>query len=307
MKFLSKYHKGEKLAQELAGERRQADFNGQAITNSIIEGALSFISEQEYVIASITDDDSNVWASVLSGERGFIQALDPKSIVIHRKNVASDKHDPIASHLEKGKKIGLLIIELASRRRLRVNGNISNITNEEINIRVEQAYPNCMKYIQRRHIVKRESWLRTSENTKGGKALGQMQKDIITNADTFFIGSVHPNGNLDVSHRGGNPGFVQLMNDKTFRVPDYKGNSMFNTFGNLLLHNKAGIAFWNFNNGQLLHLIGSVHIVWDDTDKNISDTGRYWEFQIEQWSESLVGRNFTWEFLDYSPHNPISI
>lgn len=307
MKFLSKYHKGEKLAQELANERRQADFNGQAISNEIIEGALSFISEQEYVVTGITDDDANVWVSVLSGDRGFMEAPDPKSIVIHRTKLDSSGYNPVLEHLKNGNKVGLLIIELASRRRLRVNGKISKFNDDRIEIKVEQAYPNCMKYIQRRHILNRESWPHSNKNMEVGYLLTEAQKNIISSADTFFIGSVHPNGNLDASHRGGNPGFAQLVDDKAIRIPDYKGNSMFNTFGNLLLNNNAGIVFWNFEDGKLLHLIGTAHIVWDDRDNTISDTGRYWEFNIQKWRQDVVGRNFSWEFLDYSPHNPTPI
>lgn len=304
MKLLSKYHKGEKLAQELANEQRQADFNGQAISNAIIDGALSFISEQEYVVASITDNDANVWVSVLSGDRGFMEAQDAKFIVIHCAKLDIDEQNPALKHVKKGNNIGLLIIELASRRRLRVNGKVSKVTNDKITIKVQQAYPNCMKYIQRRHIINREKWTHPNKDMNVGFLLSESQKNIISTADTFFIGSVSPNGELDASHRGGNPGFVQFLDDQTFRVPDYKGNSMFNTFGNLLLNNHTGIVFWDFESGKLLHIMGTVHIVWDDRDNTISDTGRYWEYRIKQWHEGTLGRNFTWEFLDYSPHNP---
>lgn len=304
MKFLSQYHRGEKRAQELANERRQADFNGQAISSSIIEGALSFISEQEYIVASTTDDDTNVWVSVLSGDHGFIEALDPKTIIIHSTKLDSSEHNPVLKHIIKGKNIGLLIIELASRRRLRVNGKVSQVTDEKITIKVQQAYPNCMKYIQRRHIINRENWTHPNKDMNAGFLLNESQKNIISTADTFFIGSVNSNGDLDASHRGGNPGFVQFVDDQTFRVPDYKGNSMFNTFGNLLLNNHAGIVFWDFEFGKLLHIMGTAHIVWDDRNNTISDTGRYWEYRIKQWHEGILGRNFSWEFLDYSPHNP---
>ena len=304
MKFLSQYHKGEKQAQELANERRQADFNGQAISNEIIEGALSFISEQEYVVTSITDDDANVWVSVLSGDRGFIEAPDPKSIVIHCTKLDSSEHNPVLEHIIKGKNIGLLIIELASRRRLRVNGKVSKVTNEKITFKVQQAYPNCMKYIQRRHIINREQWAHPNKNLNVGLSLNESQKKIVSSADTFFIGSINQNGELDASHRGGNPGFVQFVDDQTFRIPDYKGNSMFNTLGNLLQNNNAGIVFWDFETGKLLHILGTAQIVWDDRDINASDTGRYWEYKIIQWSEGILGRNFSWEFLRLLPPQP---
>jgi len=89
--LFSKYHKGEKLAQQKANEQRQADFNGQAISNEIIDGALSFISEQEFDVASYTDDHENVWSTVLIGNRCFIKAKDKKNITVNLSEVI--KHD----------------------------------------------------------------------------------------------------------------------------------------------------------------------------------------------------------------------
>lgn len=309
MKILSKYHKGELLAQELAGETRQAEFNGQAISNSIIEGALHFITEQEYVIVSIVDNQNNIWTSVLSGERGFMNAPDPKTILINKAVTDITEEDIFWKTLKKSNKIGMLIIELASRRRIRINGVVSHLDQNIVRIKVQEAYPNCMKYIQRRHIVDRKSWSNDNiEDSTYGITLNSYQKELITSSDTFFIGSADTKGNLDVSHRGGNPGFVELVGDNTIRIPDYKGNSMFNTFGNFMLNDHAAAVFWDFKHGKLLQMIGTANIHWDNpsTEKQTAGTGRYWEFKLTKWMEQKIGRDFTWEFLDYSPHNPIT-
>ena len=309
MKFFSKYHKGEQLVQELVGETRQAEFNGQAISTSIIEGALNFIAEQEYVAVSITDDQNNVWVSVLSGDRGFMTAPDSKTVLIEKDKTDIKANDIFWNTLQKNKKIGMLIIELANRRRIRINGMVSSFENNIVQIKVYESYPNCMKYIQRRHIVNRKK--RSTENfeqVSTGIILNQSQKTVIRTADTFFIGSANPKGNLDVSHRGGDPGFIEIVDDKTLRIPDYKGNSMFNTFGNFLLNEYAGVVFWDFEQGKLLQMTGKAKIYWDNpgTEKETAGTGRYWEFEVDKWMEQEIGRDFTWEFLDYSPHNPIS-
>ena len=309
MKIFSKYHKGELLAQELAGETRQAEFNGQAISNSIIEGALHFITEQEYVIVSIVDDQNNIWTSVLSGERGFINAPDPKTVLINKAVTDINEKDIFWKTLIKNKKIGMLVIELASRRRIRINGVVSHLDQNIVQIKVLEAYPNCMKYIQRRHIVERKSWSNDNiEDITYGTTLNSYQKDLIRSSDTFFIGSANTKGNLDVSHRGGNPGFVELVDDNTIRIPDYKGNSMFNTFGNFMLNDHAAALFWDFESGKLLQMFGTAKIHWDNpgTEKETAGTERYWEFTFTKWMEQKIGRDFTWEFLDYSPHNPIT-
>ena len=307
MKLFSKYHSGERLAQEYAGETTQAEFNGQAIEKFIIDGAINFISEQEYAIVSITDDADNVWASVLSGDRGFLNAIDPKNILIDINAVDIGENDVFWTVVEKNKKIGMLIIELDSRRRLRINGTVSHVDNNSVHIKVQESYPNCMKYIQRRHIVERSSWTSDFQNKfSTGNTLSEPQKSLIRNADTFFIGTANPKGNLDVSHRGGNPGFVEFVDDKTLRIPDYQGNSMFNTFGNLLVNNHAGVVFWDFDKGIALQMTGTARIYWNQptNEEKITSTGRFWEFEIKEWNERKIGRDFTWEFLDYSPHNP---
>ena len=306
MNLFSKYHKGERLAQELAGETRQAEFNGQAITKSILDGALKFVTEQEYAIVSITDDQDNVWASVLSGDRGFLNATDPKTIVIDTNAVDLDHNDVFWKVIKKNKNVGMLIIELASRRRLRVNGIVSKLEKNFVQIKVHESYPNCMKYIQRRHIVNRKKWSTESiEEVSTGTTLNQSLKETIRTADTFFIASANPKGYLDVSHRGGNPGTIEIVDDKTLRIPDYQGNSMFNTFGNFLLNKNAGVVFWDFEQGKLLQMTGTAHIHWSKKEDETIGTGRFWEFKIEQWTEKKTQRDFTWEFLDYSPHNPM--
>ena len=307
MKFFNKYHKGERQVQEFVGETRQAEFNGQAISNSIIEGALKFISEQEYVVVSTTNDQKNVWTSILSGDRGFMTAPNPKTILIEKDKSDIDNNDYFWRTIQKNKKIGMLIIELASRRRIRVNGTISKLDSRYVKINVNEAYPNCMKYIQRRHIVNRQKWNETiNTEISKGIALNQLQQELIKKSDTFFIGTANPKGHLDTSHRGGQPGFVDLIDDKTIRVPDYKGNSMFNTFGNLMLNDHAGVVFWDFDNGKVLQMTGKAKIHWDNpgTEKVTTGTGRFWEFTLEKWKEQKLGRELTWEFLDYSPHNP---
>ncbi len=82
MKLFSKYHKGELQVQELVGEKKQAEFNGQAIDTFIIDGAIQFISEQEYVVFSLEDENKKIYTSVITGERGFISARNRKCISI---------------------------------------------------------------------------------------------------------------------------------------------------------------------------------------------------------------------------------
>nr|WP_240348334.1 pyridoxamine 5'-phosphate oxidase family protein [Longitalea arenae] len=130
--------------------------------------------------------------------------------------------------------------------------------------------------------------------------------EIIRNADTFFVGSANDKGDMDASHRGGAPGFVSIGADGSLLIPDYKGNSMFNTLGNFISHPKAGLLFIDFENHRTLQLTGSVEIIWDQADPQSINggTGRSWKLFPASWIllENLKG--FDWNFVEYSPFNP---
>ncbi|MEG4343628.1 pyridoxamine 5'-phosphate oxidase family protein [Microcoleus sp. A003_D6] len=68
---------------------------------------------------------------------------------------------------------------------------------------------------------------------------------------------------VDVSHRGGKPGFVRPDDDCTLTVPDFSGNCQFNTFGNLELNPSAGLLFVDFDRGNLLYLTGTAEVIWE--------------------------------------------
>jgi predicted pyridoxine 5'-phosphate oxidase superfamily flavin-nucleotide-binding protein len=70
-------------------------------------------------------------------------------------------------------------------------------------------------------------------DAKQGTALGRERTVLIRRADTFFAATAHASRGTDASHRRGNPGFAKVLDETTLRIPDYPGNSMFNTLGNL--------------------------------------------------------------------------
>lgn len=91
--------------------------------------------------------------------------------------------------------------------------------------------------------------------------------DLLAAADTFFIASAYPvadeerSHGVDVSHRGGNPGFIEVA-DGVLRIPDYTGNNYFNTLGNLAVNPRAGLLVVDFATGDLLFVAVTVEIVW---------------------------------------------
>lgn len=173
--------------------------------------------------------------------------------------------------------IAVLGIELSTRRRDRANGDVVSVDEHGLTVRVRQSFGNCPKYIQGRHPLERLPLL------PGGPApavslASQLTNDIIDfvrNADTFFLASSTPPAlrsaaaGVDVSHRGGPPGFVAVERDPAtggvvLFIPDYSGNFLFNTLGNLALEPRCGLAFPDFETGALLSLTGVATVSWDD-------------------------------------------
>ena len=311
MRLQNPFHEGELLVQQRAGETAKGEQNGRIIADSIVKGAFKFIEQQSMVILGSLDEP-NVWASVLLGHPGFITVADPQTVEFNLKRAFVNPSDRLWKNIERENRIGMLVIELTSRRRLRINGAIAFITPNKLQLQVAESYPNCPKYIQRRHLsFNIDASPRPSLKSQSGQILTTRQEKLIRSADTFFVASFHSSRGVDVSHRGGNPGFIQIstvshINDRQIlRIPDYSGNGMFNTLGNLAINPRAGLVFIDFQHSRSLQLVGKANILWDIEDlEQKSGTKRYWDFKIEQWLQTDLPQ-FNCEFLDYSPHHPV--
>jgi len=138
-----------------------------------------------------------------------------------------------------------------------------------------------------------------------GTLLSSQLKNILNQSDTAFVASLGSNG-ADISHRGGASGFIKYHLPNKILVPDYKGNSLFNTLGNFKANPLGGLIIVDFMQGYFLQLSGEVNIFFDKEQPPI-DTGgtnRYWELEIHKWHLFLLKSNFKWESLNFSPDNP---
>jgi hypothetical protein len=307
MKIEEPFHEGELEVQQRLGLHTEARQNSGVITDSIVKGAFRFIEQQRMAVLGSIDQDENVWASVLVGEDGFMQAATEQLVTFDLSRTVGNEHDPFWKNIEDHLRVGMLVIELATRRRLRVNGRILRRGEQQLELEVLESYPNCPKYIQRREVTKTPAENRAvMSQFYEGDALGAPQQAIVDKADTFFVASAHPERGVDVSHRGGNPGFVRLMDDRTLRIPDYAGNCLFNTLGNFVSNPRAGLVFVDFETGTTLQLTGRAEILWDagDPDEETGGTERFWQLHIDHWLHIENAHELQWSFQDYSPYNP---
>lgn len=313
----TEFHEGERAIQRRAGEESIAARNGAVIGPEIPKGAIPFLSRQAMAVVGSVDADGTPRASALFGRPGFMVAPDARTVVFDLAQVARDGDDPMWSNLDRDPRLGLLAIELASRRRLRVNGTVSRDGTRDggsLVLAADEAYPNCPKYIQRRNLVLIDA-AADGDGAADGVATGAarsgttLEADLVEwvgAADTLFVASLHPERGADVSHRGGHAGFVQVLDEGTLRIPDYAGNSLFNTLGNFASHPRAGLLFLDFEGGRLLQLSGTptVRFDQDDPDGRTGGTRRLWDLAVDGWRTAPLPAHLRWEFLDASPFNP---
>jgi len=299
------FHDGEVAVQERTGERDIARRHGAIISSTITPAAVSFLALQRLIASSTTGDDGQLWTTVWCGEPGFVQSVDGHQVNIRSSLMTASPDDPVLSRLALGRDLGLLAIELSSRRRLRINGTVDRLAAGEIGVAVRESVPNCPKYIQRR-VPPSTTPPSTERRTESGRALDQERKALITRADTAFVGSLHSERGVDTSHRGGAPGFIRVVNATTLRFPDYAGNSMFMTLGNFEADSRAALAVLDFERGVVVSFSGSARLRFDGEQPQhpTGGTGRYWNFTIREWVQFELPAARHWEFVDSSPFNP---
>jgi predicted pyridoxine 5'-phosphate oxidase superfamily flavin-nucleotide-binding protein len=219
---------------------------------------------------------------MLSGRPGFLSVPDPRTLHVTAAAAASD---PAALGLEDGDAVGLLGIQLETRRRNRVNGSVRRREASGFDVAVEHSFGNCDKYITvRQHSFARDPFARVEIETLKSEALNGRMTRMIREADTLFVASyLDPEDGrrqVDVSHRGGEAGFVRVGGDGTIEIPDFAGNSFFNTLGNILENPKCGLLVVDFEKGDLLHLSGDGEVVFDAPElSRFEGAKRFWRFR----------------------------
>lgn len=280
------FHAGELSVQKRVGDDFVASRNGRMISDTILPGAVSFIEEQALVVFGSVDINDGVWASVVLGTPGFMRSKDRRSVDFDITRIYKNPHDPLWTNITTHDKLGTLVIELQTRRRLRINGRLVERSADQLKLQVVESYPNCPKYIHRRTpTVIDAPNQRSTPRRHEGQILDSETRAIIGAADTFFVASAHPERGVDASHRGGPPGFVTIVDDRTLRIPDYVGNKMYNTLGNFESNPRAGLVFVDFASGQTLQLTGKSTIRWDlrEAERPPGDAERFWDFRVERW------------------------
>ncbi|WP_333894342.1 pyridoxamine 5'-phosphate oxidase family protein [Mycolicibacterium gadium] len=268
------FHDGELAVQDRAGVRAQAARLGEAMlaTPDLNGGMGAFLAARDFAVLTARDADGRLWTSPLLSSPGFLQAHD-RELKVHALPSPGDPLHELAAE----QPVGLLAIEFATRRRVRVNGTLAQVGDAGLLLAVEQAYGNCPKYIHPRHLERSDTAAPAIEHLP---ALSADHAQLIAGADTFFLGTIHPSRGADASHRGGPPGFVRVEGNRLW-WPDYPGNNMFNSFGNLAVDPSAALLFIDFDTGTTLHISGTATVEWVTPSDIDGGTGRRVSLTVE--------------------------
>jgi predicted pyridoxine 5'-phosphate oxidase superfamily flavin-nucleotide-binding protein len=298
------FHDGELAVQRRSGVAEEAQRVGQIIQPEIPPRAAAFLAEQRMAIAASIGDDSHVWASLLTGAPGFMRTPDPRTLEI----VASPfPGDALADTFRHGGPLGLLAIDPERRWRMRLNGRAAPLPMGGIAIRTEQVYANCQKYIQLRQTVAGDALPAANASISRGTRFSDDQQQSIASADTIFVASHHPQGGADASHRGGLPGFVRVLDERRLAFPDYVGNAMFNTLGNLAADPRIGLLVVDFDRGDVLQVTGTALIVWGASAVaalGIGEAERAVEVTVTEVVAMPEASSLRWRLVEYSRFNP---
>jgi ferredoxin-NADP reductase/predicted pyridoxine 5'-phosphate oxidase superfamily flavin-nucleotide-binding protein len=262
----------------------------------------AFYQQLPFMIAGAVDAAGQPWATLIEGEEGFVTSPDPRLLSFDLAAMALDPLDPASSGLGAGEAIGLLGIELHTRRRNRINGQIRLASAQRLDIAVEHSFGNCPQYIQLRQY--RRVKARGAERIEATE-LDARSAEMIRGADTFFVASYVERDDgqrsVDVSHRGGRAGFVRVEGNR-LTIPDYAGNLFFNTLGNLSVNPRAGLLFVDFTSGDVLQLAGRAEIILDSPlIKAFEGAERLWTFDVEQVVLRPAAASLRWTFEEYAP------
>ena len=263
------FHAGELAVQQRAGTRAMVD----SVAPRMLRDAMplqhqQFFAQLPTLFVGSLAALRRPWASVLAGAPGFVDAQDAQHL---RIRAPRDAADPLSQHLAVGDPIGLLGLEPQTRRRNRLNGTVTHLDAQRIDVEVDQSFGNCPQYIQAR--APRRVDAAALPGRPEGTLLSTEAAALVRGADTLFIASASPHARghagadgVDISHRGGRPGFVRVDTvdgRSVLTVPDYRGNRLFNTLGNIAAHPHAGLLFIDYERGDLLQLTGDAELVWD--------------------------------------------
>ena len=304
------YHAGEIAAQNKAGTRGAAAELAAVMTDSLNFSSNhdEFLAARTFsVLTSVDIVSGNIWVTPLFGKDGDLDAVSENEIIVSSDCIPVGD---VLNDCPADTPLSLLAIDLYQRRRLRINGvakSSNNRSDTNLVFGVKEYSPNCPKYINQREIVPDSQGaapINTLAIREERNSLSESDQEFVHAMDTLWIGSYAPGVGADTNHRGGKPGFIRVTSPTTIEWPEYRGNGMFFTSGNLEVNDRAGVTLIDFDTGSLIQMTGRAEVDWQH-DGSYEGATRVIRFQIEAVVRVDQATTHRWQRLDYSPYNPV--
>ena len=304
----SPFHAGEQEVQTRLGVRDKIEaFARRVVRDHLPEQHREFYAELPFLLLGTLDAQGRPWASMVVGRPGFVTSPDARRLELAARPLFGD---PLGNSLKDGAEIGVLGIQLETRRRNRLTGKIAAVGPEGFSIAVGQTFGNCPQYIQSRAVEVLPEVEDPGRRRPVSRAdrFDERSLALIERADSLFIATAYaedpsaPSQGADVSHRGGKPGFVRVEDERSLIFPDFAGNNHFNTVGNILLNPKAGLLLVDYGSGTLVTMTGSAEVVWEGGElRAFEGAERLIRFRAEEVIRIDESLPLRFDFGDTSP------
>ncbi|CAO3440694.1 2Fe-2S iron-sulfur cluster-binding protein [Azospirillum endophyticum] len=295
---LPTWHEGETFIQEKLGvAERMAAVGQRVIRNHMPDQHRDFYAQLPVIVLGSVDPAGDPWATLLAGKPGFLSSPTPTRLDIAAH---ADPGDPAGAGMRDGDPVGLLGIEMHTRRRNRMNG-ILTVGESGFRVDVDQSFGNCPRYIQLRDLdFARDPTQPFTGVVEELPGLDPAARAMIGAADAFFVATYADRAErrqVDVSHRGGKAGFVRVAEDGTLTVPDFNGNLFFATLGNIVLNGKAGMVFVDYESGDMLQMTGDAEVILDSPEiAAFQGAERLWTFRPRRILRRAGALALRWSF-----------
>lgn len=280
------------------------------------------------------DKEGRPWTTLWGGERGISQPISQGILGIRSQVVR--QHDPVVEELVgkdgdgtvvreegEGRMVAGLTIDLETRKRTKLFGRMiagalsvredeatdvkQHIAEVQLVLKIEQSLGNCPKYLNKKRI---EPAISTPELISDSPQLPQRALDLLSKADLFFLSSANHDQDMDTNHRGGPAGFVRVVsNDPSGAVlcyPEYSGNRLYQTLGNLRVNPVVGLCVPDFETGDMLYLTGTTEIlIGDDASAILPRSNLAVKILITAARYVATALPFRGIAGEQSPYNPI--
>ncbi|KAF2728410.1 hypothetical protein EJ04DRAFT_516624 [Polyplosphaeria fusca] len=304
-------------------------------TSTMLTPQASFLLQRAPLLAFGTlDSQDRPWTTLWGGQPGFSEALGGG--IIGTRTFVDAINDPVVQALvggtEKGemrsgneKMLSGLTIDLMTRKRVKIAGRMLAGALSEVEVeyeggvkhaenapeqqnqlqlvyKVDQSLGNCPKYLNQYEI---QPALTTSKLVEQSPNLSNEAKALIAKSDMFFL-STSTEDDMDTNHRGGPTGFVRIVSDTEIAYPEYSGNRLYQSLGNLQMNPKIGITFPDYETGEILYITGTTEIlVLEDAAKLLPGSNLAVKIKIDEARLVEGGLPFRGTRKIPSPYNPL--